>query len=98
LPPPGDADVDEDPEEEPLPPELLRSTKEWKGWRVSYCKLESYAGKAERLPKYLSKLPASVGDPCGAKRGKPMEHKTDARLASQHWQTKPPRRDCFFLA
>jgi hypothetical protein len=64
LTPLGDADIKEDPEEEPLPPELLRSTKEWKGWRVSYCKLESDAGKAERIRTTLPSFrPASETHP-----------------------------------
>ena len=99
LAPVGDADVDEDPEEEPLPPELLRSTKEWKGWRVSYCTLESDAGKAERHRRYLAKVSASVGDPLEAKLDRSLEDKANARLATKQLRARRSSlRSAFFRA
>ena len=97
LPPAAEADVEEDPEEEQLPLELLRSTKEWKGWRVSYCKLESDAVQAERFRKYLSKLSASVGDPADAQRYKTVEHKNNARLKTKQLVSERSKARSSFL-
>jgi hypothetical protein len=97
LPPAAEADVEEDPEEEQLPLELLRSTKEWKGWRVSYCKLESDAVQAERFRKHLSKLSASVGDPADAQRYKTVEHKNRARLKTKQLVSERSKARSSFL-
>ena len=64
---------------------------------MSYCKLESDAVKAERFRKYLAKVSASVGNPNGAERYRPIEHKTAARLATQKLATERSKARTAYL-
>ncbi len=59
--------------------ELLRTTKEYNGWRVSYCKFESDDAIRAKFKRYLEKCAASVGIGAAASRHKPADFKQDAR-------------------